>query len=102
MSNKEIKKIEDSLKELTFIDEPELDAELIRKSVSIGCIKHCGGGHCGGQTDDCRKQRTCDDKCMGLGTCAKQSGTWCSHQSDDCGDKGMCSNKCAGRGIEIH
>ena len=95
------KKIEESLKDLMFIDEPELDVDLIRQSVTIGCLKHCGGGHCGGQTNECPKQRMCDDKCMGLGTCAKQSGSWCSNQSNGCDDKGMCKNKCAGRGIEI-
>jgi hypothetical protein len=94
----EKKKIEEALEELTFIDEPDLDIGLLSLSILSGCIKHCQAGHCGGQTDDCKKQRMCDDKCLGLGGCIKQSRKWCSHQTDDC-DKGICSNKCAGRGI---
>ena len=95
------KKIEDALNELHFIDEPELDINLISKSVSVGCVKHCTGGHCGGQTEGCPRQRMCDDKCLGLGGCVKQSGKWCSNQNPECDDKGQCANKCLARGVSF-
>ena|SRR3990167_70663 len=95
------KKIEDAIKELKFIDEPDLDVGLLAKISLPGCTKHCEGGHCGGQAPDCRKQRICDDKCLQLGDCVKQSGSWCSQQSDPCEDKGQCRNKCMIRGIPV-
>lgn len=101
MNEKEKKALEKALEKVRFLDEPELDGDLMRLLPLPGCTRDCSGEHCGGRSEDCTRQRMCDGKCLQKGSCVKQSETWCAHQTMDCPKQDVCSPKCHMRGLPI-
>lgn len=99
MTDKEKDKLEQALEALRFIDEPELDTNLLRLPGVPGCTKDCESAHCGGQTGDCPEQRMCDGKCLQRGGCIQQSASWCAHQTGPCPPKNVCAPKCQAREV---